>query len=150
WVSGIEYPRRDERAAVRGQLLLSDAQSPSAKTPNLLVGLTHPPHQPPVTRPGGFGPPHQIDWQTDAKHYEFWSRGDAAGDFSISKVRPGKYTLHAFADGVLGEFSQTDIMVEPGQSLNLGKLTWTPVRKGKQLWDIGIPNRSGSEFLHGS
>src|SRR5262249_2166114 len=95
WISGIDYPRRDERATVRGQLLLSDAQSSGAKTPNLFVGLPHPPYQPPVTPPGGFGPPRQIDWQTDAKHYEFWSRGDAAGDFSISNVRPGKYTLHA-------------------------------------------------------
>jgi rhamnogalacturonan endolyase len=149
WVAGVDYPRRGQRAAVRGQLLLVDPQLPGAKLPNLLVGLTHPAYPPPVTRPGGFGPARQIDWQTDAKHYQFWSRGDEQGNFSIPHVRAGKYTLHAFADGVLGEFSQADITVEAAQPLNLGKLTWTPVRRGKQLWEIGIPNRNGAEFFHG-
>ncbi len=149
WVAAVDYPRRGERATVSGQLVLSDPQMPGAKTPNLLVGLTHPAYSPPITRTGGFGPPRQIDWQTDAKHYEFWVRGDEQGNFTIPNVRPGKYTLHAFADGVLGEFSQTDISVEPGQSLNLGKLPWTPVRRGQQLWEIGVPNRNGSEFFKG-
>ncbi len=39
--------------------------------------------------------------------------------------------------------------VEEGKALDLGKITWTPVRRGKQLWDIGIPNRNGSEFFKG-
>jgi rhamnogalacturonan endolyase len=57
--------------------------------------------------------------------------------------------LHAIADGVLGEFAKTDIAVVAGQPLNLGNLTWTPVRRGKQIWDIGIPNRNASEFMKG-
>jgi hypothetical protein len=149
WVVGVDYPRHSDRATVRGQLILSDPQMSAAITPNLLVGLTHPAYTPPITRPGGFGPPRQIDWQTDAKHYEFWVRGDEQGNFTIPNVRSGKYTLHALADGVLGEFSHADVVVEPGQSLNLGKLRWTPVRRGKQIWEIGIPNRNGSEFFQG-
>jgi rhamnogalacturonan endolyase len=149
WVAGIDFPRPAERATVRGQLVLSDPQMPGAKTPNLLVGLTHAVYTPPVTRPGGLGPPRPIDWQTDAKHYEFWVRGDDQGNFTIPNVRPGKYTLHALCDAVLGEFSQADITVEPTQSLELGKQPWTPVRRGKQIWEIGIPNRNGSEFFHG-
>src|SRR5262245_17851504 len=149
WVAGIDYPRRSERATVRGQLILSDTQMPDAQTPNLLVGLTHAAYTPPTTRPGSFGPPRPIDWQTDAKHYEFWIRGDEHGNFTLPNVRPGKYTLHAFCDGVLGEFSQADIRVEPNQPLDLGKLSWTPLRRGKQVWEIGIANRNGSEFFHG-
>lgn len=149
WVVGVEYPRRSERATVRGQFLLTDPQMPGAKTPNLLVGLTHPAYAPPITRPGGLGPPRQIDWQTDAKHYQFWVRGDEQGNFTIPNVRAGKYVLRALADGVLGEFAKADIAVEPGQSLDLGKLPWMPVRRGKQLWEIGIPNRNGSEFFQG-
>jgi rhamnogalacturonan endolyase len=56
---------------------------------------------------------------------------------------PGTYTLHAFADGVLGEFAQTNITVEAGQTLDLGKLEWKPVRYGKQVWEIGYPDRTG-------
>jgi rhamnogalacturonan endolyase len=149
WVAGVAYPRRDERSTVRGRLVLSDPQMPNARTPNLLVGLTHPAYVPPMTRARGFGPPRQVDWQTDAKHYQFWARGDDQGDFSIPNVRAGSYTLRAIAGGVLGEYAQTDVRVEPGQSIDLGTLSWTPLRKGKQLWDVGIPNRSGSEFFQG-
>jgi rhamnogalacturonan endolyase len=85
----------------------------------------------------------------DAKYYQFWVRGNADGTFSIPNVRPGKWALHAFADGVLGEFAKTDIVMEPGKQIDLGKLEWTPVRFGKQLWEIGVPNRTGSEFKHG-
>ena len=75
--------------------------------------------------------------------------GDDQGNFTIKNVRAGRYTLHAFADGVLGESVKTDITVEPGKPLDLGKLTWKPVRHGKSLWEVGIPNRNGSEFYKG-
>jgi len=99
---------------------------------------------------GGFFGPRTVDWQNDAKHYQFWVRGDARGRFAIPNVRPGSYTLHAFADGVLGEFTLTNVTVAAGQVLKLGQLSWRPVRHGKQLWDIGIPNRSGAEFFKGN
>jgi rhamnogalacturonan endolyase len=100
---------------------------------------------------GGFGnfAPRMVDWQTDAKHYQFWVRGDAGGNFSIPNVRPGTYTLHAIADGVLGEFTLTNVVIASGWPVELGKLDWKPVRHGRQLWDIGIPNRTGSEFFKG-
>lgn len=102
---------------------------------------------------GGFGfgrfGPRVVDWQNDAKYYQFWVRADADGDFRIPNVRPGEYTLHAIADGVLGEFDVSNVTVNAGQSLDLRKLTWQPVRYGKQLWDIGIPNRTASEFFKG-
>jgi rhamnogalacturonan endolyase len=100
---------------------------------------------------GGRGPggPTAITWQNDAKHYEFWARGAPDGKFAIPNVRPGRYQLRAIADGVLGEFAKTDIVVEAGRPVDLGKLEWKPVRFGKQIWDIGIPNRSGAEFFKG-
>ena len=33
--------------------------------------------------------------------------------------------------------------------MDLGSQVWTPVRYGRQLWDIGIPDRSAAEFRHG-
>ena len=97
----------------------------------------------PITIPAS---EHTIDWQTDAKHYEFWARADANGNFKLTNVRPGTYTLHAMADGVLGEYAKADVAVEAGKPLNLGSLDWTPVRYGRQVWEIGIPNRTGEEF----
>jgi rhamnogalacturonan endolyase len=75
--------------------------------------------------------------------------GDARGNFKIPNVRAGTYTLHAIADGVLGEFTVSNVVVKSGENLNLKKLNWQPVRYGKQIWDVGIPNRNGSEFFKG-
>ncbi len=101
---------------------------------------------------GGFGggfAPRVVDWQMDAKHYEFWVRADESGRFAIPKVRPGTYTLHIIADGVLGEFTLTNVNVMAAQAMDLGKLKWQPVRYGRQLWEIGIPDRTAAEFFHG-
>jgi rhamnogalacturonan endolyase len=123
----------------------------------------------------GFGLPRIVEWQNDARNYQFWVRADAAGNFSIANVCAGNYTLHALADGVLGEFVLTNVNVRSGTgvspvsfssgkarsnlethrrdaratTLSLGKLNWQPLRYGKQLWDIGIPNRKASEFFKG-
>jgi rhamnogalacturonan endolyase len=101
------------------------------------------------TRGGGFGLPRVVDWQIDARNYEFWVRADADGNFSIPNVRAGNYSLHAIADGVLGDLTVTNISVAAGKNLSLGKIDWQPVRYGKQLWDIGIPNRTAAEFFKG-
>jgi rhamnogalacturonan endolyase len=90
-----------------------------------------------------------VDWQLDAKYYEFWARGGADGSFTIPNVRPDVYTMHAIADGVLGEFAVTNITIAAGKTVELGDLKWQPVRYGPQLWEIGVPNRSAEEFLHG-
>jgi rhamnogalacturonan endolyase len=99
-------------------------------------------------RGGGFGG-RASDWVHDAKHYQFWTDGRDDGRFTITNVRPGTYTLHAFADGVLGEFAQTSITVEAGKNVDLGKIDWKPVRYGRQVWDIGYPDRTGGKFFKG-
>ena len=136
WVKNADYPIADERSQVSGRLLVQD-KSPNALVPTrMLVGLI---------------PPEESDgsWQTDAKSYQFWITAESDGSFAIPAVRPGTYALHALADGVFGEYSGATVKVVPGHPLNLGSLLWTPVRYGKQLWDIGVPNRNGSEFFMG-
>jgi rhamnogalacturonan endolyase len=149
WVNGVDYPHREQRATVKGRLALTDPLMPNAKMTKVRVGLTYPDYHVTTDRPAAGNTPADITWMTDAKHYEFWVYGDDNGTFTIPNVRAGKYTLHAIADGVLGEFTKTDITVTPGQTLDLSRLVWTPVRRGKQLWDIGIPNRNGREYVKG-
>ena len=103
-------------------------------------------------RPGGFvytPNPDAGSWIHDARYYQFFNDGTEDGKFTITKVRPGTYTLHATADGVLGDFAQANITVEPGKTVDLGKLVWTPVRFGKQVWEIGTPDRAAEEFFKG-
>jgi rhamnogalacturonan endolyase len=150
WVSGMDYPHKSERGNVTGQVVLNDPQAATTKLPNLTIGLAHPDY----TGTGGAfanrsGNGNLVTWQHDGNYYEFWNQGNEDGTFKITNVRPGKYILHAFADGVLGEYAKTDITVEAGKDLDLGKLDWKPVRDGKQVWEIGYPNRNGGEFFKG-
>ncbi len=153
WVNGVDYPHKDQRAAVSGRLVLDDAQATDKGLSHLRVGLTHPDYIPrenlTAGRGGGRASPQAVTWQNDAKFYEFWCDGNAGGSFTIPNVRPGTYTLHAIADNVLGEFAQANITVEAGKPLDLGYITWHPVRYGQQVWEIGIPDRTADEFLNG-
>ena len=128
WVNAPAYAKPAQRATVSGKLVLDEGSMGT-----LHVGLTDP----------------DAFWQRDAKHYQFWGVGEADGSFTLPNVRPGTYTLRAFADGVLGEFVQTDIVVPEGQALDLGELQWKPRREGRQVFEIGIPNRNGAEFAMG-
>jgi rhamnogalacturonan endolyase len=137
WVAGVDYPTKKQRGTVRGRIALKDPLTSMSKISNLLVGLT-------PQSPG-----RSIDWQLDAKYYQFWVRADDKGGFVIPNIRPGTYTLRAIADGVLGEYSKADVAVEAGKTVDVGVQKWQPVCRGKQLWEIGVPNRSAEEFRHG-
>ena len=139
WAADENYPAAKERGTVSGQIILKD--SPNSKMSNLLVGLTHADWQ------NDKG--ETVDWQKDGRYYQFWVRGAANGKFTIPNVRTGNYTLRAFADGVLGEFVKADINVAAGKPIDLNKLDWQPIRYGRQLWEIGIPDRTAGEFRNG-
>jgi len=150
WVQGVDYPQKEARATVSGQLVLNDPQAATKKLPHLTVGLAHADYQ-------GNGSAYQlragngktVTWAHDGNYYQFWTDGAEDGRFTIANVRPGSYTLHAFADGVLGEYAKADITVEPGKKIDLGKLEWQPVRYGRQIWEIGYPDRTGDKFYKG-
>jgi rhamnogalacturonan endolyase len=145
WVDSPAYPNADERGGVKGRLALTDPLMPEgAGMANVMVGLTHPDYDVQTGR-GNLA----IDWQRDAKFYQFWEQGNDDGTFEIANVHPGSYTLRAFADGVLGEFAKSEVEIKAGETIDLGQLAWTPVRHGRQLWDIGVPNRNSREFLKG-
>jgi rhamnogalacturonan endolyase len=144
WADAPGYAHAEDRGGVTGQLVVRDPQDRKANAGGAWIGLAQPPYN------DDFGKgPVKINWQEDGKNYQYWSRADTSGHFTIATARPGKYTLYAFTDGVLGDYSKADVDVEKGKITNLGELTWTPVRYGKQLWEIGIPDRTASEFRHG-
>jgi rhamnogalacturonan endolyase len=145
WAEAPGYEHAAQRGSAGGRLVIQDPQAPGASAAGAWVGMAEPPYQAEFAKRG----PITIDWQTDGKHYQYWVRADAAGRFTIPNARPGTYTLYAFTDGVLGEFSRAEVRVDAGKTTDLGDLVWTPVRYGRQLWEIGVPNRSAEEFRHG-
>ena len=150
WVNGVDYPHKEQRGSVTGQLVLNDPQAATIRLPHLTIGLAHPDYtgnNSEFVRRSGNG--NRITWAHDGNYYQFWNDGSEDGKFTITNVRPGTYTLHAFADGVLGEFAQANITVAAGKTLDLGKIVWKPVRYGKQVWEIGYPDRTGGKFYKG-
>lgn len=130
WVDTPAYAGKNERSRVSGRIALDDEL---ASCGDMTVGLVDP----------------EAFWQRDAKHYQFWTKADRNGEFVLDNVIPGTYTMVSFADGVLGEFREENVRVD-GKKVNLGTMAWKPVRKGRQIFEIGIANRNGSEFALGT
>jgi rhamnogalacturonan endolyase len=148
WVEGMDYLHKAERGTVTGQLVLGDPQAANKLLPNLNVGLTYANYAGNASPRAGNG--NIVTWPHDGEHYQFWTEGTPDGRFTISNVRPGTYTLRAFANGVLGEYDRTArVAVEAGKTVDLGKLDWQPVRYGKQIWEIGYPDRTADKFFKG-
>jgi rhamnogalacturonan endolyase len=160
WFVDKHFPPSAERGILAGKIILHDTFASDAAMSNVWVGVAAPDYLPPdqrrrsETNPSSnysnrYGFPPQIEWQRDAKFYQFWTRADASGNFEIRNIRPGAYTLHAFGDGVMGEFAMTNVVVAAGETKSLGELVWQPLRFGRTLWEIGIPDRTAREFRHG-
>jgi len=141
WVEEKEYPQKQKRGILSGQIQITDPYVPDIKFSNMWVGL--------ACTSANDSSTNEINWQYEGKNYQFWVRADQAGNFTIPNIRAGKYVMYAFADGILGEFKKKNITVLPGSNENIGKLNWEPIRYGKQLWEIGKPDRSAAEFRHG-
>lgn len=164
WLTGEQlYPLESGRGTVTGKYIVADPLKPNVSRAGAWVGLSQfnsDENRPPedlaqgrskkattraFTRPRPAG-----DWQFESRHYQYWVHADAAGNFSISNVRPGIYTLSAFTTGEVGGFSKTNITVVAGKSTAVGDLTWAAPHPGARLaWEIGMPDRTAKEFRHG-
>jgi rhamnogalacturonan endolyase len=95
-------------------------------------------------------PPGTNDWCMSAGGYEFWSKVDDSGAFSIPNVRAGRYTLFVSGGNEFVDYRQDGIGVFGDNTLDLGSLVWNPVTHGRTLWQIGIADRSTREFRNGN
>ena len=141
WLKHDAYPASKERGTVSGAIAVNGEPVLPARLHVGLVPLEY------EVR-ARFGR-ENVNWQRDAKYYQFWTQSDANGRFSIPHVRHGTYELRAFGDGILGEFVKSPIVVKPGEALELGIQSWQPERFGEMIWEIGVPDRSAAEFRHG-
>ncbi|MBK8091574.1 MAG: hypothetical protein IPK32_06210 [Verrucomicrobiaceae bacterium] len=130
-----QYPAAKDRGEVTGRLIIQDAQKPQLTAANAWIGLAQP-------EPEG-------NWQLESRHYQYWTRADAEGRFTLPSIRPGKHTLYAYTAGAVGEFTKANIEVTAGETTTLGDLTWQVPHHGKLVWEIGVPDRTAAEFAHG-
>ncbi|KAG6397543.1 hypothetical protein SASPL_143712 [Salvia splendens] len=127
-----EFPHSKERGSVRGRLLVHDG-GPAKPARSAYVVLA---------RPGAAG-----SWQDNYKGYQFWTKAGQDGSFTITGVRAGIYNLYASVPGIIGDFKHNVyIIIKPGSVIQIGDLVYNAPRNGPTLWEIGIPDRTGSEF----
>lgn len=141
WVDEPLYAAK-ERQAVTGKLRIKNDAGEKAGT--TWVGLTKPDYE-----AGGRRGREKVGWQRDGKNYQYWTKAAPDGSFRLPSVRPDRYVLRAFADGIMGEFARTDMEVRAGEALAVGEIEWVPERSGPTIWQIGLPDRSAREFRNG-
>ena len=83
------------------------------------------------------------------KGYCFWSKTTDNGEFSISNVRPGKYSLYVYAtDGEITEtLEKKDISVDEATSIDLGTIEWAPAKYEQKIWQLGESDRTSKGFM---
>ncbi|ONI35461.1 hypothetical protein PRUPE_1G537300 [Prunus persica] len=126
----------DQRGSVSGRLLVHDRYISDEDLPGngTLVGLA---------APGDVG-----SWQFECKGYQFWTKADEKGCFSITGIRPGTYNLFAYVPGLIGDYRyEAEVTISPGSDKDVGILVYEPPRSGPTLWEIGIPDRTAAEFF---
>ncbi len=128
WVQAPAYDAQN-RSTVSGQLQITDGTSPKGAW--LILG------QP------------DLNFYEQNLDYLYFAQADEEGRFVIPGVRAGEYTMHAYANGVFGEYKKDGIIVSAKQQHDLGTLEWTPDKHGELAWQIGMPDRTPREFKHG-
>ncbi|XP_044476132.1 probable rhamnogalacturonate lyase B isoform X2 [Mangifera indica] len=131
-----DFPKFEQRGSVSGRLLVQDrcASHESKPAYGAHVGLA---------LPGEAG-----SWQRECKGYQFWTRADENGNFSINNIRTGNYSLYATVPGFIGDYRyDANITITENCNIELGDLVYEPPRDGPTLWEIGIPDRSAAEFF---
>jgi rhamnogalacturonan endolyase len=132
WLSNAAYPL--SRTTVTGTLRLADGRAAAGAAVTL-------------AQPGG-------DVYAQGSGYIFSAQADSSGHFTIPLVRPGTYSLYAWANGgsigdITDQYERDNVTVS-GSSTDLGTLTWTPVEYSNLLWQIGTADRKATEFKLGN
>lgn len=135
FVSSSFYFMANERGSISGRLLVQDRFISSSPIParDAHIGLS-------AAREEGA-------WQTESKEYQFWVKTDSKGDFTIRNIIPGVYGLHGWVPGFIGDYLHKSLVtVSAGSHTHLGILTYSPLRDGPTLWEIGYPDRTANSF----
>ncbi|KAJ6589649.1 rhamnogalacturonan lyase [Mycena capillaripes] len=97
---------------------------------------------------------HFQDNAFDPTAYQYWGPitqvpGTQLGQISIPRVKAGLYRLTVFTAGIFGDFVQDNVVVRAGKESQLS-VVWTPESAGRELWRLGVPDKSAGEFRNGN
>ncbi|KAL4604371.1 hypothetical protein ACB092_10G188900 [Castanea dentata] len=106
-----DFPKSDQRGNVSGRFLVQDRylSNDYVSANGAYVGLAP---------QGDIG-----SWQRECKNYQFWSKADEDGYFSINDVRIGDYNLYAWVPGFIGDYRYDVVInITAEMALHYGKL----------------------------
>ncbi len=129
WFHHELYPTK--RSTVKGRLVLPNGLSPDGMKMILADDK-------------------DTEMMNKGRQYIFWANADAEGNFEIPAVRPGSYSLYAFATkGCITDQMKYD-GVEVGEDAvtDLGDVNWTPDNRLTLLWQIGEADRLSDGFRY--
>ncbi|KAK3000025.1 hypothetical protein RJ639_024186 [Escallonia herrerae] len=130
-----DFQLSEQRGNISGRLLVQDRYVSNDNIPANAAYVG-------VAIPGDFG-----SWQRECKDYQFWTKADEGGYFSITNIRTGDYNLYAWVPGFVGDYKNASVItISSGSDIDMGDLVYEPPRDGPTLWEIGIPDRSAAEF----
>ncbi|KAJ6622202.1 rhamnogalacturonan lyase [Mycena sp. CBHHK59/15] len=92
---------------------------------------------------------HFQDNAVDPSTYQYWGPISPDGSVFIPRVKAGTYRLTVSAAGIFGDLVQDDIVVRAGQETEVN-VTWTAESAGRELWRVGVPDKSSGEFRNGN
>ena len=135
WPPAWSWAGKHSRSLVRGRLVDSSG-SPLAGAEVLLADAAEP-SLPPI----------------EASHFTgrqawFGAKTNADGRFEIPKVMSGAYSFYAWQDGKWQGMRRDGVAVT-GAEADLGSMEFPADDAGRLLWQLGTPDRSGSEFFRG-
>ncbi|KAI8965078.1 polysaccharide lyase family 4 protein [Daldinia sp. FL1419] len=86
----------------------------------------------------------------DQSSLQYWADVNPdTGAVEIPRVKEGTYRLTVYADGIFGWFIQDEVKVSKSASDTPSKFQWKPESAGKEIWRIGVPDKSAGEYKHG-
>jgi hypothetical protein len=89
------------------------------------------------------------NFQYTAQGAQYWVDISQNGSGTFHRVIPGTYRLSVYALGQWGELRQENVTVTANQEIVVPTINFTPENFGETVWNIGFPDRSAHEFLHG-
>lgn len=135
WVENQKY---HQRGTLKGKVTINGEHSPE----NAWVILSKPRED---IRDDYYG-----EWMLNTNPYRYWTKTNSDGSFEINNIRPDNYDLFVWKPGIYGECQKKDIIIRAEMSIDVGMLILIPVAKGKLVWQIGVPNRTVTEYKNGN
>ena len=136
-----------ERGSISGKVEMFDGSSP--KGAYVVVNMPG--------ETGGKKDERYVTWCQSNSPYQYWTRADENGYWSIDNVHADTYTVTVWKEGYPGEVAKENVVVETALNTDVGTIVFEEYSNGKLAWRVGDADRTwlydseknfGWEMLH--